>query len=109
VAEAPPSEGLTAEASLSVPTTTTSSMLLNRYFYREKEMKHLRKPKAEKPAGKRDETLKETESRETSSSLRSSLLIKVCPLHYKGVTIYRRPLGMIIYLNYTFSVPDKRL
>jgi hypothetical protein len=52
VAEAPPSEGLTVEASLSVPTTTTtSSMLLNRYFYREKEMKHLRKPKAEKPAG----------------------------------------------------------
>jgi hypothetical protein len=33
----------------------------------------------------------------------------VCPFHYKGFTIYRRPLGMIIYLNYTFSVPDKRL
>jgi hypothetical protein len=27
----------------------------------------------------------------------------------KGFTIYRRPLGMIICLNYTFSVPDKRL
>jgi hypothetical protein len=27
----------------------------------------------------------------------------------KGFTIYRRPLGMIIYLNCTFSVPDKRL
>jgi hypothetical protein len=27
----------------------------------------------------------------------------------KGVTIYMRLLGMIIYLNYTFSVPDKRL
>jgi hypothetical protein len=26
-------------------------------------------------------------------------------VHY----IYRRPLGMIICLNYTFSVPDKRL
>jgi hypothetical protein len=33
----------------------------------------------------------------------------VCPFHYKGFTIYRRPLGMIICLNYTFSVPDKRL
>jgi hypothetical protein len=51
----------------------------------------------------------ETESRETSWSLRSSLLINVCPLHYKGVIIYRRPLGIIVYLNYTFSVPDKRL
>jgi hypothetical protein len=58
---------------------------------------------------KRDEILIKTESRETSWSLRSSLLINVCLLHYKEVTIYRRPLGMIIYLNYTFSVPDKRL
>jgi hypothetical protein len=33
----------------------------------------------------------------------------VCSFHYKGFTIYRRPLGMIIYLNYTFSVPDKWL
>jgi hypothetical protein len=58
---------------------------------------------------KRDETLMETESQETSRSLRSSLLINVCPFHYNGVTIYRRPMGMTIYLNYTFSIPDKRL
>jgi hypothetical protein len=29
--------------------------------------------------------------------------------HYKGFTIYRRPLGIVICLNYTFFVPDKRL
>jgi hypothetical protein len=27
----------------------------------------------------------------------------------KWVTIYRTPPGMIIYLNYIFSIPDKRL
>jgi hypothetical protein len=27
----------------------------------------------------------------------------------KGFAIYRRPLGIVICLNYTFSVPDKRL
>jgi hypothetical protein len=27
----------------------------------------------------------------------------------KGLTIYRTPPGMIIYLNITFSVPDKWL
>jgi hypothetical protein len=32
-----------------------------------------------------------------------------CPFHYKGFTIYKRPLGIVICLNYTFSVPDKRL
>jgi hypothetical protein len=36
-----------------------------------------------------------------------ALFSLLCPFHYKGFTIYRRPLGMIIYLNYTFSVPDK--
>jgi hypothetical protein len=51
----------------------------------------------------------QTEDRLTSSSLRRSLLITVCPFHYKGFTVYRRPLGMIIRLNYTFFVPDKRL
>jgi hypothetical protein len=38
-----------------------------------------------------------------------ALFSLVCPFHYKGFTIYRRPLGMVICLNYTFSVPDKRL
>jgi hypothetical protein len=51
----------------------------------------------------------QTEDRKTSSSLRRSLLITVCPFHYKGFTIYRSPLGMVICLNYTFFVPDKRL
>jgi hypothetical protein len=63
------------------------------YFYYERETKHLGKPKAKK----------------TSWSLWSSLLISVCPFYYKGVTIYRRPPGMIIHLNYTFFVPDNRL
>jgi hypothetical protein len=27
----------------------------------------------------------------------------------KGFTIYKRPLGIVICLNYTFSVPDKLL
>jgi hypothetical protein len=49
------------------------------------------------------------EDRKTSSSLRCSLFITVCPFHYKGFTIYRRPLGMVICLNYTFSVPNKWL
>jgi hypothetical protein len=44
-----------------------------------------------------------------SCRLRCSLLITVCLFHYKGFTIYRRPLGIVICLNYTFSVPDKRL
>jgi hypothetical protein len=48
-------------------------------------------------------------NRKTYRSLRCSLLITAHPFHYKGFTIYRRPLGMIICLNYTFSVPDKRL
>jgi hypothetical protein len=51
----------------------------------------------------------QTEDRKTSSSLRCSLLITVCPFHYKGFTIYRSPLGMVICLNYTFFVPDKWL
>jgi hypothetical protein len=51
----------------------------------------------------------QTEDRKTSNSLRRSLLITVCPFHHKGFTIYRRPLGMVICLNYTFSVPDKQL
>jgi hypothetical protein len=51
----------------------------------------------------------ETEGQGLNWSLRSSLLINVCPFSYKGTTIYRRPLGMNIYPNYTFSVPDKRL
>jgi hypothetical protein len=63
------------------------------YFYYERETKHLGKSKAKK----------------TSWSLRISLLISECPFYYKGVTIYRRPPGMIIHLNYTFSVPDNRL
>jgi hypothetical protein len=33
----------------------------------------------------------------------------VCLFHYKGFTIYRRPLGIVISLNYTIFVPDKRL
>jgi hypothetical protein len=51
----------------------------------------------------------QTEDRKTSGSLRCSLLITVCLFHYKGFTIYRTPLGMVICLNYTFSVPNKRL
>jgi hypothetical protein len=50
-----------------------------------------------------------TESQELNWSLGSSLLINVCLFDYKGATIYRRPLGMIIYPNCTFSVLDKRL
>jgi hypothetical protein len=55
-------------------------------------MKHLRNLKAKKLA-------------EAFGALFS--LMCVCSI--KGGTIYRRPPGMIIYLNYTFSVPDKRL
>jgi hypothetical protein len=51
----------------------------------------------------------QTGGRRTGRRLRCSLLITVCPFHYKGFTIYRRPLGMVICLNYTFSVPDKLL
>jgi hypothetical protein len=51
----------------------------------------------------------QTEDRKTSGSLWCSLLITVCSFHYKEFTIYRRPLGMVICLNYTFSVLDKRL
>jgi hypothetical protein len=41
--------------------------------------------------------------------LRSSLLINVCPLSYKGISIYRRPYIRSNTPNYTFSVPDKWL
>jgi hypothetical protein len=58
---------------------------------------------------KEKRSTQKTESQELNWSLRSSLLINVCPFDYKGATIYRRPLGMIIYPNYTFSIPDKRL
>jgi hypothetical protein len=51
----------------------------------------------------------QTEDRLSCGSLRCSLLITVCPFHYKGFTIYRRPLGIVICLNYTFSIPDKPL
>jgi hypothetical protein len=50
-----------------------------------------------------------TESYTIEPDLRSSLIINVCPFSYKGTSIYRRPPGVIKQLNYTFSVPDKRL
>jgi hypothetical protein len=55
--------------------------------------KILNRPKTERPCG----------------CLRRSLPITVCPFHYKGFTICRRPLDIVICLNYTFSVPDKPL
>jgi hypothetical protein len=58
---------------------------------------------------KETKNTQQTEDRKTSCCLRCSLLITVCPFHYKGFTIYRRPLGIVICLNYTFSVPDKLL
>jgi hypothetical protein len=51
----------------------------------------------------------QTEDRRTGKCLRCSLLITVCPFHYKGFTIYRRPLGIVICLNYNFSAPDNPL
>jgi hypothetical protein len=44
----------------------------------------------------------QTEDRKNCCRLRCSLLITVCLFHYKGFTIYRRPLGIVICLNYTF-------
>jgi hypothetical protein len=58
--------------------------------------------------GTRKNTL-QTEDRRTGKGLRCSLLITGCPFHYKGFTIYRRPLGIVICLNYNFSVPDSPL
>jgi hypothetical protein len=44
----------------------------------------------------------QTEDRSSCGSLRCSLLITGCAFHYKGFTIYRRPLGIVVCLNYTF-------
>jgi hypothetical protein len=51
----------------------------------------------------------QTEERRNCDCLRCSLLITVCPFHYKRLTIYSRPLGIVSCLNYIFSVPDKLL
>jgi hypothetical protein len=76
-----------------------------RYFYLRKEGR-CRKLNNTK---RKQENTQQTEDRKNCCRLRYSLLITVCPFHYKGFTIYRRPLGIVICHNYTFSVPDKRL
>jgi hypothetical protein len=73
------------------------------YFYLSEERKHRNLRRRNK------ENTLQTEDRRTGKGLRCSLLITGCPFHYKGFTIYRRPLGIVICLNYTFSVPDKPL
>jgi hypothetical protein len=57
---------------------------------------------------KENETI-EPKATKMIQSLRSSLLINVCPFSYKGTTIYRRPSGVIKQPNNIFSVPDKQL
>jgi hypothetical protein len=80
--------------SCEVPTSTSTwAKKGNAETYEDGTRKILCKPKTE----------------ELAKGLRCSLLITGCPFHYKGFTIYRRPLGIVICLNYTFSVPDKPL
>jgi hypothetical protein len=83
------------------------SQLSRSYFHYSRRGKETRKylTKQEMKQG----NTQQTEDRRFGNCLRCSLLITVCPFHYKGFTIYRRPLSMVICLNYTFSVPDKRL
>jgi hypothetical protein len=83
------------------------SLLSRSYFRYSRRGKEMRKYLTEQEMQQGNTW--QTEDRKTSSSLRCSLLITVYPFHYKGFTIYRSPLGMVICLNYTFFVPDKRL
>jgi hypothetical protein len=73
------------------------------YFYlgEERKRRNLRR--------RNKENTQPTEDRRTGEGLRCSLLITRSPFHYKGFTIYRRPLGIVICPNYTFSVPDNPL
>jgi hypothetical protein len=90
------------------PLIVTLPPLLSRsYFHYSRQGKEMRKYLTEQKMQQGNTW--QTEDRKTSSSLRYYLLITVCPFHFKGFTIYRSPLGMVICLNYTFSVPDKRL
>jgi hypothetical protein len=58
---------------------------------------------------KRNEALRKTESQENKSEPSELSSHSSVSVLLKGVTIYRRPPGIIIQLNYTFSVPDNRL
>jgi hypothetical protein len=83
------------------------SRLSQSYFHYSRRGKETRKylTKQEMKQG----NTQQTEDRRFGNCLRCSLFITVCSFHYKGFTIYRSPLGMVICLNYTFSVPDKQL
>jgi hypothetical protein len=83
------------------------SLLSRSYFHYSRRGKETRKYLIEQEM--KQGNTQQTEDRKSGNCLRCSLLITVCPFHYKGFTIYRRPLGMVICLNYTFSVPNKRL